>query len=315
MSKNRRKHRLRQLHQTKKSLSTLPMTWVRSHSQEKITKPRNCLRSFHHPKSFSHHTERNRHHYCLCMSTNHHPNTEQHSPLFSLGLFHFISVHRHSKLSQYFVSDRFVRLNIFPSCFSTHRYLFDFCFNLLFVHIFNTIIHNLLVCLFSRKMWVKLCTNLTIPRRSQAGSAAERVGAGDSERLPNLVAGSAGAGPPGAVLHDQVPDGRPVEDAQPGPDPAGGDVLPGQEPGRRPDILLPGAGQLAQELRDERGDQVPGAGPGQAQSHHGRRGRRDSVLHRGHNPVDLRRQDLQQAQAQKTGKRCVWPFSEPVGVP
>lgn len=109
------------------------------------------------------------------------------------------------------------------------------------------------------------------------------------------MAGPARTASPGAVLHDQVPHGCPVENAEPGPDSPGGNVLPGEEPGRWADLLLPGAGQLAQELRNQRGDQVPRAGTGQAQSHHGRGGRRDTVLHRGHHPVDLCGEDLQQA--------------------
>lgn len=120
MSKNRRKHRPRQQHLTKKNSNTLRMTWVRSHVPLECLKVIifRCLQlSFHKnlffliiPKHFTTHTI-------------------THSPL---ACFVSYCVCRLSKLSQYIVSDRFERFNIFSSRFSTNRY-----FVFTFIPMFN----------------------------------------------------------------------------------------------------------------------------------------------------------------------------------
>lgn len=61
--------------------------------------------------------------------------------------------------------------------------------------------------------------------RSEAGSAAQSDGDGGAQRLPDHVAGAAGARLARALLHHQVPHGRAVEDPQQRTDPPGGDQL------------------------------------------------------------------------------------------
>lgn len=72
---------------------------------------------------------------------------------------------------------------------------------------------------------------------------------------------------------------------------------------RGANLLLPSVGQLGDELREFGRSQIPGAGSGEAQSDNGGGRRRDTVLHRGHHTVRVRREDMQQAKAPQTGER------------
>lgn len=85
------------------------------------------------------------------------------------------------------------------------------------------------------------------------------------------MAVAAGAGAYRQVLHHQVPDGRAMEDTQPGTNPAGGNAVSGEEPGGRKDLLLPRAGQLGEVVRVQRRGEVPCAGTCQAQGDYRRR--------------------------------------------
>lgn len=62
--------------------------------------------------------------------------------------------------------------------------------------------------------------------------------------------------------------------------------------GGRPYVLFPGGGLLVEKLREQRRDQIPRAGPGQAQGDHGGSGGRTVVLHRRHHTVGVRGEDL-----------------------
>lgn len=105
------------------------------------------------------------------------------------------------------------------------------------------------------------CTCVYPTHRTEAWAAAQPDGDGVPERVPNHVAVATGARASDPILHDQVSDRCGVEDAEPGPDSARGLVVSCKESGRRTDVLLPCAGQFAEELRVEWRSQVSGAGP------------------------------------------------------
>lgn len=83
-------------------------------------------------------------------------------------------------------------------------------------------------------------------------------------------------------------------------------LLCSEKSGGWQDLLLPSDGQFGHELWGERSGEIPGAGARQAQGHHGRRRGWHPLLHRGHHPQHMRRQDMQQAKTPKTRERCAF---------
>lgn len=111
----------------------------------------------------------------------------------------------------------------------------------------------IIICIYShpRKCHLNAARMSPHPHRTEAGAAAQPDGDGVPERVPDHVAVATGAGASDPILHDQVSDRCGLEDAEPGPDSARGLVVSCKESGRRTDVLLPCAGQFAEELRVE----------------------------------------------------------------
>lgn len=123
--------------------------------------------------------------------------------------------------------------------------------------------------------------------RSKTWCTSEFDGDGSCQWVSHNLANAIGTCPSDPVLHDKISHRCTVEDTEPWPNPTGGYIVPGEESRWRPHILFPGTGQLAQELRIQRGGQIPGASSGQAQSNYGWRRWRNIVLYSRYHSIYL----------------------------